>query len=237
MPPLAAEPFGLCHRLPPARQCGLCIPRLFVPLGLPAGETRSAGGRNQRPPKAGPSPALWNPPRGTGCTCVLLLAALGPVGSHRWHGNSIGSACSSAGASFYRQGLTLVKQLFPAADGLAPGGGNSASGALLSPVQHQADKSLPLGGRWAGASRVGGSLWDRPEGFAAIGGVCQSGRKVRWRSRLYTDLWYSRPLAPSVCPHRQTAPSRREPSSQSSVRNPCRLRHTTMIHSSFFVFY
>ena len=39
----------------------------------------------------------------------------------------MGSAYSSAGASFYPQGLTLVKQLFPAADGLAPGGGNAAS--------------------------------------------------------------------------------------------------------------
>ena len=36
------------------------------------------------PPKAGPSPALWNPPRGTGCTCVLLVSALVRVGSHRW---------------------------------------------------------------------------------------------------------------------------------------------------------
>ena len=35
-------------------------------------------------PKAGPSPALWNPPRGTGCPCVFLFSALGPVGSHRW---------------------------------------------------------------------------------------------------------------------------------------------------------
>ena len=36
------------------------------------------------PPKAGPSPALWNPPRGTGCTCALLVSALVLVGSHRW---------------------------------------------------------------------------------------------------------------------------------------------------------
>ncbi len=36
------------------------------------------------PPKAGPSPALWNPPRGTECTCVLLVSALVLVGSHRW---------------------------------------------------------------------------------------------------------------------------------------------------------
>ena len=39
---------------------------------------------HQRPPKAGPSPALWNPPRGTGCPCVLLVSALSLVGSHRW---------------------------------------------------------------------------------------------------------------------------------------------------------
>ena len=35
-------------------------------------------------PKAGPSPALWNPPRGTRCPCVFLFSALSPVGSHRW---------------------------------------------------------------------------------------------------------------------------------------------------------
>ena len=31
-------------------------------------------------PKAGPSPALWNPPCGTGCICVLLFSALSPWG-------------------------------------------------------------------------------------------------------------------------------------------------------------
>ena len=59
-------------------------------------------------PKEGPSPSLWNPPRGTGCPCVPLSSALGPAGSHRWHGNSMNRACSSAGVCFYRQGLTLV---------------------------------------------------------------------------------------------------------------------------------
>ena len=46
-------------------------------------------------PKAGPSPALWNPPRGTGCPCVLLFAALGLAGSHRWIGNSTEYTCFS----------------------------------------------------------------------------------------------------------------------------------------------
>ena len=61
-------------------------------------------------PKAGPSPALWNPPRGTGCPCVLLVSALGLVGSHRRRGNSTESACSSVWSPFYSQGLTLVSR-------------------------------------------------------------------------------------------------------------------------------
>ena len=60
------------------------------------------------PPKAGPSPALWNPPRGTGCPCVLLVSALVLVGSHRWRENATESACSSVWLFFYCQGLTLV---------------------------------------------------------------------------------------------------------------------------------
>ena len=63
---------------------------------------------HQRPPKAGPSPALWNPPRGTGCLCVLLFAPLGSVGSHRWRGHATESTRSSVWLYFYRQGLTLV---------------------------------------------------------------------------------------------------------------------------------
>ncbi len=59
-------------------------------------------------PKAGPSPALWNPPRGTGSPCVLLVSALGPVGSHRWRGNSTESTDFSDKYYFYCQGLTLV---------------------------------------------------------------------------------------------------------------------------------
>ena len=46
-------------------------------------------------PKAGPFPALWNPPRGTWCPCVFLFSALGPVGSHRWTGNSTEYTCFS----------------------------------------------------------------------------------------------------------------------------------------------
>ena len=67
---------------------------------------------HQRPPKAGPSPALWNPPRGTGGPCVLLFSALGPVGSHRWHGNPTDSTYSSDKQYVYHQGLTLVSRCF-----------------------------------------------------------------------------------------------------------------------------
>ena len=62
------------------------------------------------PPKAGPSPALWNPPCGTGCPCILLCSALGPAGSHRGHGHSTECACFSVWFFFYCQGLTLVSR-------------------------------------------------------------------------------------------------------------------------------
>ena len=80
-----------------------------------AGETRSAGphfstwrngGKNRQrrvlPPPCGIRPA------GTGCSCVLLFLALGPVGSHRWPGNSKGTAFFSGRCDFYRQGLPLA---------------------------------------------------------------------------------------------------------------------------------
>ena len=60
------------------------------------------------PPKAGPSPALWNPPRGTGCACVLFVSALGLEGSHRWRGPFTERAYFSAWLFFDCQGLTLV---------------------------------------------------------------------------------------------------------------------------------
>ena len=63
-------------------------------------------------PKAGPSPALWNPPRGTGSPCVLLFSALGPVGSHGWRGDSTEHTCFSAKLCFSHQGLTLVSCCF-----------------------------------------------------------------------------------------------------------------------------
>ena len=78
------------------------------------------------PPKAGPSPALWNPPRGTGCTCVLLVSALVLDGSHRWHGDTIDSTYFSAGWCFYTPGPYPGKPLFPAMGSQAPGGGNAA---------------------------------------------------------------------------------------------------------------
>ena len=43
-----------------------------------------------------------------GCPCVFLFSALGPVGSHRWHGKPMGSACFSDSRYFDCQGLTLV---------------------------------------------------------------------------------------------------------------------------------
>ena len=61
-------------------------------------------------PKAGPSPALWNPPRGTECACILLFLALGPVGSHRWRRNSTESTYFSGRQFFYPQGLVLVSR-------------------------------------------------------------------------------------------------------------------------------
>ena len=61
-------------------------------------------------PKAGPSPALWNPPRGTGSPCVLLVSALGMIVSHRWRGTSTENTYFSSRQCFYRQGLTLVSR-------------------------------------------------------------------------------------------------------------------------------
>ena len=62
------------------------------------------------PPKAGPSPALWNPPRGTGWRVHLPFSALGPVEPHRCPGSSteVGYFCGSLCA--YSQGLTLVRR-------------------------------------------------------------------------------------------------------------------------------
>ena len=100
------------------------------------------------PPKAGPSPALWNPPRGTGYPCVLLFSALDWFMSHRWRRHSMGRACSSVDGTSTPQGLTLVcncSQLpgarLPAAgtplyqgrpgDGKHPAIGPAAQGSLI----------------------------------------------------------------------------------------------------------
>ena len=80
-----------------------------------AGETRSAGphfstmrngGKNRQ--RRGLPPPCGIHPAGTGCSCVLLFLALGPVGSHRWPGNSKGTAFFSGRCDFYRQGLPLA---------------------------------------------------------------------------------------------------------------------------------
>ena len=79
-------------------------------------------------PKAGPSPALWNPPRGTGCTCVLLVSALGLIGSHRWCGNSTESTYFSDKYYFYRQGLTLVSRCSQLSEARLPAAGTPHTG-------------------------------------------------------------------------------------------------------------
>ena len=81
----------------------------------------------ERIAKGGAFPLLVeSTPLVRGCICVLLFSALGLAGSHRWLGCSMGSTCSYGNPFFYFQGLTLVKQLFPAAGSLALGGGNTA---------------------------------------------------------------------------------------------------------------
>ena len=92
----------------------------------PQGDFLSGQKVTKDPPKAGPSPALWNPPRGTGCTCVLLVSALVLDGSHRWLGGTIDSTYFSAGWCFYSPGPYPGKPLFPAMGSQAPGGGNAA---------------------------------------------------------------------------------------------------------------
>ena len=101
----------LAQRLPCARGCSSNRPRFRLASleeTLRWAPFLSDEKEGKESPKAGPSPALWNPPRGTGCPCVLLVSALGPVGSHRWHGNSTERACFSGTLYFNCQGLTLV---------------------------------------------------------------------------------------------------------------------------------
>ena len=71
---------------------------------------------------------MWNPPRGTGCPCVLLFAALGLVGSHRRRGDSTESICFSVWLSFYRQGLTLVCRCFQLSKARLPAAGTPHTG-------------------------------------------------------------------------------------------------------------
>ena len=131
------------------------------------------------PPKEGPSPSLWNPPRWYEAVLASgRSSALGPVGSHRWHGNSMGGTCSSAGVCFYPQGLTLVKQLFPAADGLAPGGGNALSDSFphFSSWRNGAQRSVLTRLASLNKGRIEGqALFPRREGKRAVAGTaCNS---------------------------------------------------------------
>ena len=91
------------------------------PLGLPFS---NFSGGNQRPSRGRSAGVHFEWPKWTkshlgrsplrtslgvrGCPCVLLVSALGPVGSHRWHGNSTERACFSGTLYFDCQGLTLV---------------------------------------------------------------------------------------------------------------------------------
>ena len=96
---------------------------------LPAGGDFLPPVSHQRPPKAGPSPALWNPPRRyEAAWCVLLFSALVPVGSHRWRGSSAESACSSDKSYFHCQGLTLVSRCSQLSEARLPAAGTPHTG-------------------------------------------------------------------------------------------------------------
>ena len=120
----------------PSRECSAGLAVLRFPRRKPApppGTLRWARflpdeKSGKESPKAGPSPALWNPPRGTGCPCVLLFAALGLVGSHRRRGDSTESICFSVWLSFYRQGLTLVCRCFQLSKARLPAAGTPHTG-------------------------------------------------------------------------------------------------------------
>ena len=78
---------------------------------------------HQRPPKAGPSPALWNPPRGTGWSVRHSIFSPWP-GEVTWMAcRSMGCIYFSVGASFYRQGFTLVSRCSQLPDAWLPAAG------------------------------------------------------------------------------------------------------------------
>ena len=128
------------------------------------------------PPKAGPSPALWNPPCGTECTCVLLVSALGLEGSHRWHRDTIDSTYFSAGWCFYSPGPYPGKPLFPAIGGMAPSGGNAAC-----PGRPGGGNRLAIGPvariAWCGGSNRGHGVTGRPENHRR-GSLVPQGRSL-----------------------------------------------------------
>ena len=106
------------------------------------------------PPKAGPSPALWNPPRGTGFPCVLLFSALDGSGhidgvdvlwvvlAPLYDGTSIPRAlpwCAAVPSGGKPRWLCQTKSL-PCAKG---GGPASAGSEGLFATPHRQPLSLP----------------------------------------------------------------------------------------------
>ena len=113
-------------------------------------------------PKAGPSPALWNPPRRyEAAWCVLLFSALVPVGSHRWRGSSAESACSSDKSYFHCQGLTLVSRCSQLSRAWLPAAGTPLLQGRPGDENHTAIGPAAMVA-WCGGTNRGHSKGDGP---------------------------------------------------------------------------
>ena len=129
---------------------------------LPAGGDFLPPESHQRPPKAGPSPALWNPPRRyEAAWCVLLFSALVPVGSHRWRGSSAESACSSDKSYFHCQGLTLVSRCSQLSRAWLPAAGTPLLQGRPGDENHTAIGPAAMVA-WCGGTNRGHSKGDGP---------------------------------------------------------------------------
>ena len=111
-------------------------------------------------PKAGPSPALWNPPRGTGWSVRHSIFSPWP-GEVTWMAcRSMGCIYFSAGASFYRQGFTLVSRCSQLPDAWLPAAGTphpqSRPGHGNRPAIGPAAQGAWCGGRNRGHSKGNG---------------------------------------------------------------------------------
>ena len=116
---------------------------------------------HQRPPKAGPSPALWNPPRGTGWRVHLPLSALGPVGSHRCPGSSTEGIYFCGSLCGYLQGLTLVRRCSQRWAAWLPAAGTPLLQGRPGHRNHPAIGQLPREA-WCGGSIRGHSKGHGP---------------------------------------------------------------------------